>query len=647
MQQDRRRHPRQPITLPVYVGLNSPCSGGILHDMSAGGMALDIIVGPRPATDNVILDLNVPGADEHLEVQGRITWTKEPENRVGFEFVNLTGNPHQQIERWLSANEAPPQKPDTSEWVDYQRPLHYPDRNPEIITAKNPNLRDTSGVDHAGRSSAKFTKPPEAAIPLKSDGAKVVPPRLDVNGLIQGLSRYDASVPYPVRRIEKIAELTASRTDVTEAGQVGTKATVAKRADVVIPGPRLGSGRIEPSTSSRPAAQASETSRNSVGTPSHGKSFVRDINKSLAIKPVAAEVEQKVLTADGIRNGLSSPGSLPPLERMAKPAPLHRTDTTETNAGVPDGGVRVVIPSSSLPSEKKGTATTGSHMLASDAHRSTTLASDHDDEPLRALRSSFAQFEAAAYPPSEEEVSDWGILRPWIMAAVIILLLTLSLGAARWIYISPVFDKFASAPTIRQLVAGLFGTESETKGVVHDENLNGAAKVPPSRPEKRKRKSNEIRGTGSNARRSVAAPGLETQNRRQGLPQGSAAVKEPSDLTAGSSGFVAHPISESQTEAPVGAEVGHVSLLPAAELPERIILPQYPSVALEKNLQGRVILKALIDKDGILQNIRLIGAPSVLSSAALEAVKKWRYQPRMENGRPVEMETQITMDFEK
>ena len=92
---------------------------------------------------------------------------------------------------------------------------------------------------------------------------------------------------------------------------------------------------------------------------------------------------------------------------------------------------------------------------------------------------------------------------------------------------------------------------------------------------------------------------------------------------------------------------GHVSLLPAAELPEKITLPVYPAAALQENLQGRVMFNALISKDGTLKNIRLVGTPSLLSAAALEVLKKWHYRPHLENGTAVEAETQITIDFEK
>jgi TonB family protein len=93
-------------------------------------------------------------------------------------------------------------------------------------------------------------------------------------------------------------------------------------------------------------------------------------------------------------------------------------------------------------------------------------------------------------------------------------------------------------------------------------------------------------------------------------------------------------------------KVGLVSVNPSPEVPEKKVLPEYPAMALEKNIQGRVVLRAIIGKDGALQNVALAQEPSLLSEAVLEAVKKWRYQPRYQHGVPVEVDTQITIDFE-
>ncbi len=95
-----------------------------------------------------------------------------------------------------------------------------------------------------------------------------------------------------------------------------------------------------------------------------------------------------------------------------------------------------------------------------------------------------------------------------------------------------------------------------------------------------------------------------------------------------------------------GSKVGLVLVHPSAEVPQNQVLPEYPALALQKNVQGRVVLRAMIGIDGSLHNVRLVGPPSLLSAPVLEAVKNWRYQPRYQNGVPVEVETQITIDFE-
>jgi protein TonB len=134
------------------------------------------------------------------------------------------------------------------------------------------------------------------------------------------------------------------------------------------------------------------------------------------------------------------------------------------------------------------------------------------------------------------------------------------------------------------------------------------------------------------------------QIRPKGSSQVSTAVKAPSAVGETNQVSEPQPIGL-QTQEQVGTEVGYVSLRAAANLPEKIVLPSYPTLAWRKHVQGHVTVKALISKDGRLRNVRVIGPPSLLSGSVLEAVKKWRYQPRIENGMPVEVPTQITIDF--
>jgi len=75
------------------------------------------------------------------------------------------------------------------------------------------------------------------------------------------------------------------------------------------------------------------------------------------------------------------------------------------------------------------------------------------------------------------------------------------------------------------------------------------------------------------------------------------------------------------------------------------IQPTYPPLARQARIQGTVLLQAEISKNGDIENLRLISGHPMLAPAAIEAVKQWKYRPYILNGEPVEVETQITVNF--
>ena len=77
----------------------------------------------------------------------------------------------------------------------------------------------------------------------------------------------------------------------------------------------------------------------------------------------------------------------------------------------------------------------------------------------------------------------------------------------------------------------------------------------------------------------------------------------------------------------------------------RQVKPVYPQIAKAARVQGSVVLAATISKEGNIENLRLVNGHPMLTQAAIEAVKQWRYKPYMLNGEPVEVETQITVNF--
>ncbi len=77
----------------------------------------------------------------------------------------------------------------------------------------------------------------------------------------------------------------------------------------------------------------------------------------------------------------------------------------------------------------------------------------------------------------------------------------------------------------------------------------------------------------------------------------------------------------------------------------RKVTPQYPPLAKQARVQGTVRFQAIIGKDGTIQNLQLITGHPLLVPAATEAVKQWLYKPTLLNGEPVEVVTQIDVNF--
>jgi protein TonB len=73
--------------------------------------------------------------------------------------------------------------------------------------------------------------------------------------------------------------------------------------------------------------------------------------------------------------------------------------------------------------------------------------------------------------------------------------------------------------------------------------------------------------------------------------------------------------------------------------------PEYPPMAKRAGIHGVVRLAAVINTDGTVQDLKVMGGFPWLVGPALEAVQRWRYQPTLVHGEPVEVSTEIEVDF--
>ena len=75
------------------------------------------------------------------------------------------------------------------------------------------------------------------------------------------------------------------------------------------------------------------------------------------------------------------------------------------------------------------------------------------------------------------------------------------------------------------------------------------------------------------------------------------------------------------------------------------VQPAYPEQARQMRLEGIVELQANISKAGNITGIKQLSGDPILGHSAVDAVRQWKYKPYFLNGEPVEVETQITVNF--
>jgi protein TonB len=75
------------------------------------------------------------------------------------------------------------------------------------------------------------------------------------------------------------------------------------------------------------------------------------------------------------------------------------------------------------------------------------------------------------------------------------------------------------------------------------------------------------------------------------------------------------------------------------------VQPVYPPLARQARIQGTVLLRAQISKDGSIENLQLVSGHPMLVQSALDAVKQWKYKPYLLNGEPVEVDTEVAVNF--
>ncbi len=105
----------------------------------------------------------------------------------------------------------------------------------------------------------------------------------------------------------------------------------------------------------------------------------------------------------------------------------------------------------------------------------------------------------------------------------------------------------------------------------------------------------------------------------------------------------------SHVAAPVAVTLPPVKPRPLSRRMEgnliRKVQPVYPLIAKSAGIQGTVLLSAVIGRDGRIEHVQVTSGHPLLAKAAVDAVSQWLYRPYYLNDQPVEVETQVTVNF--
>jgi TonB family protein len=154
----------------------------------------------------------------------------------------------------------------------------------------------------------------------------------------------------------------------------------------------------------------------------------------------------------------------------------------------------------------------------------------------------------------------------------------------------------------------------------------------------------------------VAAP-PQQEAANSNSPVVSRTVLPPLDVevVAGDTHRTVHPgsnvakveISGSGDSSRVSTDAAGRERLASAAVPElrQTIDSNLPLLGQHSKVQGSVVLQAVVGADGNIENLRVVSGPAILSAAAQQAVRQWRFKPYLQNGQPVETKARITVNF--
>jgi TonB family protein len=585
---DRRAHPRQRIRSLAYVHLGEG-NGGIVLNISEGGICVQAAEALDEAEGVLSMRIEIPRSRKRLEVRGEIAWLGESRKEAGLRFVDLQEDALRRIRSWMAREESPGTAPEESE-EEVEAPVVRAAEVGAEAAVEQVSLRRDEAVARAEELAARSEEQvSEVDEPVEDD---MEPVEFDEESVAFG---------------EEVADEPADSSRVSLA-EVAEAAALPMEASPGV-ADKFGAG---------------------------GPAIRNEQDRATKIAPPAARFEMRAQIPAAPYTPISGTHGAPAFaEAGSPPAPARYSDG--------------VAAASLFPKPRVSAA-------------GVAASADGGWKTFR------VQLQSG-----------------WFLAALVLLLATISFVAGMAVrrgalngMMGDVDDivqtKRASAPSAGNLASNPYGNGSSLAAaaapakalqieIVDLENhrwtipaATGAAHGDSvgARSEQLNEAAPSVGGAPRSAATNVPAP---NQNSVLGAAANSAA-------DAGAATKSGAPLMLSLPETPISAS-GSIAIRATSMVPmpgddgqsgqharnlrigelTNLVEPVYPPDARQARLEGTVKLHVVVAANGEVQSFRTVSGPESLAQAAMTAVREWRYSPTLLNGKPVEMQEDVTFVF--
>jgi TonB family protein len=656
---ERRSQPRRRVLSLEYLDLGDS-NGGIILNLGEDGMYIQAVAGLSP--DHVSkLSFKIPDSGYLVETSGNIVWVGESRKDAGIQFDNLPEEALLKIREWVAEefparqnSSKPPQPSDPAPFAP--KPASDPRKDdrlvemPPSVALKSPPKPSGFPVTRISDQKPDLVSklPLVELVPPSTQNSKdasidYVPPKQPESAAKAPLTNVPplvaTNVPAPANDQKNVArEVTAAASDLPDwpiaeslpaspvsdriNNPIGTASRIGSQAK--------GSSEIAPRASSSTTASETSAPTRSLNWKSIAAGILVVVLLSFAAGWIAAGPGGRKQILDKLasqQSDSSQPPENPGAASAQTDAPvpgagLPQTDARKAsseqavNPATPQPASQILPPSSTQPASTGSQvihATAASPQLATQTPRPTnanvgTAASNAPEKLADTKRDIPTSNSSAPIATNSSPANATSPNKPSLAANAA----TPQTAVPR--------ESRASQPNSNSSSQGPSPSSANDAGQPQTIQLNAAASSNPPSP----------------VAKSVPPPVIASAS--VPAPAATEVVKATVSVNASPFPSIRVPPELKSQISKQGASLQIGQLISRLE-------PAYPEDAQHQRIEGVVKLRAIIGRDGSVQDLDQMSGPPLLVAAAANAVRQWRYKPTSLDGQPVEATESITVTF--